>query len=171
MFAQAFVLIMGLTQVIPVNSIESLRSGYGMPSDHSQFMFFVATYGTLIVMAAERTRFTKASISLGLFITATIVAWSRVHMKVHSVDQIVAGALIGMALALAWHLFIVLLVRPKLFDFLQRSSLGRRLRIRDCAHVHDIVKLEYEAVMSCPGAVSFDDLSRTSETQIEKKIK
>ena len=64
---------------------------YGMPSAHSQSIFFSITYLWLVL---NSTRY----LILGLFLSALTV-YQRWKYKKHSVEQLITGALIGSGFA------------------------------------------------------------------------
>lgn len=66
-----------------------------MPSSHSQFMFFFAAFGTFWLLMRVRTKgrpelpkpwatALKLAASLGMFSVASVVAFSRVYLKVRA---------------------------------------------------------------------------------------
>eukprot|EP00611_Tribonema_gayanum_P028912 TRINITY_DN7587_c0_g1_i3.p1 TRINITY_DN7587_c0_g1~~TRINITY_DN7587_c0_g1_i3.p1 ORF type:complete len:208 (-),score=52.42 TRINITY_DN7587_c0_g1_i3:696-1319(-) len=70
--------------------------GSGMPSHHSEFMFFFATWCSLFL--ANRVtcdRMLRLLINAVLLIWPIAVAVSRVYLTCHTVRQVVAGALVG----------------------------------------------------------------------------
>ena len=67
-------------------------------------MFSAAIYPVLAYhLAAQgtRTRLVPLLAMLGGYVLALVIAWSRVHIEVHSVSEVVAGFALG-ALASAW---------------------------------------------------------------------
>ncbi|KAG5187857.1 phosphatidic acid phosphatase type 2/haloperoxidase [Tribonema minus] len=62
--------------------------GSGMPSHHSEFMFFFATWCSLFLA-------NRLLINAVLLIWPIAVAVSRVYLTCHTVRQVVAGALVG----------------------------------------------------------------------------
>jgi dolichyldiphosphatase len=88
-------------------------SGPGMPSNHSQFVFFTAAfwalhaYNTSAVQfntdtAAWRAALYRHLIAFSLVAAATGVAFSRVYLGYHYIDQVVVGSAAGLATGLAW---------------------------------------------------------------------
>jgi len=66
----------------------------GMPSNHALNGFAAAAFLSLALR--------RAAWSLALFMTAALVALSRVYLAKHFPSQVAAGALIGTAWGLAW---------------------------------------------------------------------
>jgi membrane-associated phospholipid phosphatase len=75
--------------------VSSDTANLGMPSGHTQAMFFLATYVTL---ARSSLKMPVAGCVL-LWLLAFAVAYGRVHYECHTHFQVVMGALIGTAWA------------------------------------------------------------------------
>jgi len=58
----------------------------GMPSGHSQNIFFLATFLAL---------YFKSSLKLGLFLVAIYGAYLRVEINCHTIPQVVVGSIMG----------------------------------------------------------------------------
>ena len=67
-------------------------SEFGMPSSHTQFMFFFATFGTLWLFRAVKSKptdilgaaaivFLKAVAAVALYATAAVVGYSRSYLR------------------------------------------------------------------------------------------
>ena len=84
----------------PVHSSPiAMRDDYGMPSSHSQFMFFLATRTTLLFWSQpSRRNFTR---SCTLFLLAAAVSYSRIINEHHFIEQVVVGAVVGTLLGFA----------------------------------------------------------------------
>ena len=80
--------------LFPVSNYDP-KSGYGMPSGHTQMAFIAATFWSLYIFekygSNDRTRL---SISL-LFIIASLIGVSRVVTGCHNILQIIVGAVLG----------------------------------------------------------------------------
>merc|ERR1712137_484767 len=83
----------------------SPKDGFGMPSAHSQFAFFLLTFVTLLLCWKWRTR-SKESITQLIFLWATAfaVCIGRVYLSYHTMSQVLVGVLVGCLLGLAWYL-------------------------------------------------------------------
>lgn len=82
-------------------------SSYGMPSDHSMFMFFITSYVILFLRSNPRLRRSSFAISaVSLIVTSCLVCFSRLYLGVHSVDQVSVGAGIGILLGCFWYLLV-----------------------------------------------------------------
>lgn len=76
---------------------------YGMPSAHSQFMGFFATYYLCMALykipLARCQKIVAAALLLAL---AVGVAFSRVYLYYHTIQQVIVGVLVGVGLGLAY---------------------------------------------------------------------
>lgn len=77
-----------------------LRSGYGMPSAHSQFMGFFATYLLLRLWLQWRgvCALKKSIASLIILVVSISVVFARVYLNYHNVEQVLVGSSIGCSL-------------------------------------------------------------------------
>ena len=84
-----------------------------MPSDHAQFMGFLALFPFLLYAFLSRTHPELAlppPASLIIFVLISIlVCYSRIAVGVHSTEQVVWGFLIGLAFSFVWYQIGVLL--------------------------------------------------------------
>ncbi|KAH8104305.1 PAP2-domain-containing protein [Phellopilus nigrolimitatus] len=86
--------------------VESLGSGYGFPSSHSQYMGYFASFLALHLFFRHRfvssgykalDRLFRAAMYAGLLAWAGIVCYSRLHLTYHTRTQIAWGAGVGVA--------------------------------------------------------------------------
>lgn len=131
-------------------------SPYAMPSDHAQFVFFLAAY---VALWSTRRWLVGAGWRLALvcvtFVWACVVSVSRVNLRYHTTAQVVAGAVLGAACGVSWFYFTERSLRPR-FSEIANTALARALLIRDCTHVNVITE-EYRAVARAEGAVTRRD--------------
>ena len=86
----------------------SHKKGYGMPSDHSQFMMFWLI-SIIVYFRAHPVlrRWFYISLSISNAILTASVMYSRYYLGVHSLEQIFVGSLSGLILGYTWtHLII-----------------------------------------------------------------
>jgi dolichyldiphosphatase len=79
-------------------------SNYGMPSDHSMFMFFIATHVISQMWddaALRRHSFIVSSI--GLLTLSGLIGYSRLFLGVHSLEQVIVGVVFGVVLGRVWY--------------------------------------------------------------------
>ena len=100
-----------LKQVIAQPRPDSLQQhhqiDYGMPSNHSQFIFFFTTYGILLIHHYIRLlpnhlkykTYIYTIIDFLLILLALLTSYSRISLGYHSNSQVIFGALIGISLA------------------------------------------------------------------------
>lgn len=74
-----------------------MKGSSGMPSGHTQAMFFLAMYVTLFHTSLR----VPLVFAIPLWIVAVAVGYSRVRYECHTVLQVVIGAVFGIALASA----------------------------------------------------------------------
>lgn len=85
----------------------SLSLGHGMPSAHSQFMGFFATYYICVVFLQVPGTFRyKLGASISMAASAVGVAFSRVYLQYHTTPQVVVGLAVGLVWGLIY--FVVL---------------------------------------------------------------
>lgn len=89
------------------------KKGYGMPSDHAQFMGFVACFAVLAYefLHQERPHIhlpPKISLLIPL-VVALFVCYSRLAIGVHSFEQVYLGFVFGALFALIWYYLGVIL--------------------------------------------------------------
>ncbi|RKP07038.1 phosphatidic acid phosphatase type 2/haloperoxidase, partial [Thamnocephalis sphaerospora] len=78
-----------------------LSDGYGMPSSHSQFMLYFATFTMLCL--PPRTR-GQLALVVFLYGTAVSVCYSRVYLGYHTAAQVLAGSSLGAVVGFGWYL-------------------------------------------------------------------
>ncbi|EED88364.1 dolichylpyrophosphate phosphatase, partial [Thalassiosira pseudonana CCMP1335] len=83
---------------------------YGMPSNHSCFAWFGATFVILYISSSAWKLFSKVwhhlhtSIAIVLFIGIALgCAYSRVYLGYHTANQVTAGSILGCALGVLWY--------------------------------------------------------------------
>nr|XP_053630448.1 dolichyldiphosphatase 1-like [Cherax quadricarinatus] len=94
-----------------------LYTEYGMPSSHSQMMWFFAVYSVLFLIF-------------------------RVYLLYHSWSQVLWGALVGVLLGCSWFMLTHLVLTP-LFPVIASWSVCERFMIRDTSLIPNILWFEY----------------------------
>ncbi|KAL6062570.1 Dolichyldiphosphatase 1 [Balamuthia mandrillaris] len=128
----------------------TFRTDYGMPSNHSQFMFFFAGYFLLLLLfrlRLKRHAFLWKSMIAGILLTAaTTVAYARVHFGHHTERQVIYGGWIGLLSAGLWFALTEVLMRGAgLHAWMEAWPLCRYFCIKDSSAVEDALWLEYQA--------------------------
>ena len=70
-------------------------TGYAMPSGHAGNSFLISTLLTFYVFKSKLKKPAKVLIAIIFNLVAIAIASSRVILRVHTIPQIIAGALIG----------------------------------------------------------------------------
>lgn len=137
---------------------------YGMPSNHAQFMGFLAGYVALWALLRWRASATRivhshhhhitSSVEKALFVAGVwtltaLVSFGRVYLGYHTPVQVVVGLAVGAVTAGLWFTTVELLMRPH-FSRVAAWPLAVVLRVRDCSHV-DTLAVEYVAVSRSKG--------------------
>ncbi|KAK6511556.1 hypothetical protein TWF481_000471 [Arthrobotrys musiformis] len=123
--------------------------GYGMPSSHTQFMFFFATYISLWI--AVRNKFlpkpVKSLLLLSLPALAVGVAWARVYLHYHTVKQVLVGSGAGVVIGLGWFVATALMrsiAGGKLWDFILENEIAKLFYVKDECTVVDLYRRDWE---------------------------
>lgn len=104
-------------------SILGTCDSHGMPSTHSQFMMFCASYALChylynrrVVRSMKRKKKTFEEMRVIstitvvehtiLWILALSVCIARVHLGYHSVSQVVVGGILGIVCGYLWYLYV-----------------------------------------------------------------
>jgi len=136
----------------PPGAIDLGKKSFGMPSDHSQFMLFFATYIVLMIMSKRidvKDLRWKVGLSVGLYSIAITVAYSRVYLGLHTWAQIVVGSVIGLISGWFWYCFVQKWYRStihqQVISPLIDSALGRYLCIKDNSLISkNLLEEEYQ---------------------------
>ncbi|KAL7617382.1 lipid phosphate phosphatase gamma [Lactuca sativa] len=118
---------------------------HGWPSSHSNYMFFFATYFTLLTYYKLEILFRKQMWIVGFVVwpLAVLTMYSRVYLGYHTVGQVFAGASLGLFLGGVWFWVVYCKIR-RCFPAIEESSIGRLLYLKDTSHIPNILEFEYE---------------------------
>ncbi|XP_072176724.1 dolichyldiphosphatase 1-like [Diadema setosum] len=127
-----------------------LRTEYGMPSSHSQFMWFFATYLILFIYIRLHQPNNNIFIeqvwrhlaAVGVAMLAFLVSFSRVYLMYHTPRQVVCGALLGVILAVPWFIITQVVLTP-LFPYLVSWPICEYFLIRDSTLIPNVLWFEY----------------------------
>lgn len=92
----------------PADALVQL-SDYAFPSGHSSVAFAIATFLIYKISKSKISRKLKIIYYVIIFLTAAAVAEYRLLIKVHTIDQVIVGALLGI---------VVTVLAIKIVDFL-----------------------------------------------------
>lgn len=134
----------------PCRGREALYTEYGMPSSHSQFMWFFATYAAFfllirihhVINSTVLDNAWKYVITLGLFWSALAVSYSRVYLQYHTLLQVVYGGLLGILLACIWFTVTQFVLTP-LFPTIAAWPISEFFMIRDSTLIPNVLWFEY----------------------------
>ncbi|KAI3696766.1 hypothetical protein L6452_29298 [Arctium lappa] len=118
---------------------------HGWPSSHSQYMFFFATYFTLVTYRKTGILFRTQNWMVGFVAwpLALFTMYSRVYLGYHTVSQVFAGASLGIFLGGLWF-WVVNAKISRFIVVIEESKIGRWLYIKDTSHIPNLLEFEYE---------------------------
>ncbi|EGZ21725.1 hypothetical protein PHYSODRAFT_313791 [Phytophthora sojae] len=124
-------------------------SGSGMPSAHSQFISFFASYSVAYTYSRLNShRYLEQCVAIvGCVVLAALTCYSRVRLGYHTKDQVAVGALVGAIVGFTWHL-LVSTVSPWLFPLVAQSRLAQLFYLRDVSHIPDLIVYQHELCYS-----------------------
>lgn len=93
-------------QLRPVDGVDLLEGATSFPSGHTMSAFALYTFAALNLPR-------KNWVSLSLLAIAVATGLSRMYLLQHFLKDVIAGALIGVVLATAWHLILLYLWKEK----------------------------------------------------------
>ncbi|KAA8516526.1 hypothetical protein F0562_016968 [Nyssa sinensis] len=128
----------------------------GWPSSHSQYMFFFATYFTLLTYYRIGVLSRKQMWIAGLVVwsLALLTMHSRVYLGYHTVAQVFAGATLGVVLGAVWF-WVVNSLLKKYFPVIEESAFGRMFYVKDTSHIPNVLKFEYDNARAARKHVSY----------------
>ncbi|KAH8034112.1 hypothetical protein HPB51_020129 [Rhipicephalus microplus] len=123
---------------------------FGMPSSHSQLMWFVATYLAFFVIvrlhhgnsSCPWENLWKCTVIICWFLLAGTVSYSRVYLEYHTWAQVCWGALIGSLLACLWFCLTQFILTP-LYPRIVSWHLSELLMLRDTTLIPNVMWFEY----------------------------
>ncbi|OVA08752.1 Phosphatidic acid phosphatase type 2/haloperoxidase [Macleaya cordata] len=91
--------------------ISTLRSDPGMPSSHAQSIFFAVIFAILSLV--KSVGFNEVTVTIGVLALAlsSYLSWLRVSQQLHTISQVVVGAILGTVCSIlwfqSWHVFVL----------------------------------------------------------------
>lgn len=119
------------------------KVGSGMPSSHTQFMFFFTTYCALFVfrrVTLEKPA-AKPVMAMGLETLSFLVGYSRCHLLYHTEEQVIVGGVLGALLGALWYGVVQTFLVPH-FPAAQNWGLLRTFHFKDTTHVPFLHRFE-----------------------------
>ncbi|ODM98747.1 Dolichyldiphosphatase 1 [Orchesella cincta] len=123
---------------------------YGMPSSHSQLMWFFAMYSAFFTLFRLHRypgkgfyyQLHKVGIILTVVTVAACVAYSRIYLMYHTWAQIGWGAVVGTLFATLWFVLTEYVFTPR-FQDIAAWPICEFLLIRDTTLIPNIMWFEY----------------------------
>lgn len=84
----------------------------------------------------------KGSLILGAEVTALLVAYSRVYLEYHTVEQVIVGGAIGRAFGAIWF-FLVHYIFSRYFAVITSWKASEFLMIRDYSPIPNVQLFQY----------------------------
>ncbi|RLN46050.1 hypothetical protein BBJ29_003382 [Phytophthora kernoviae] len=119
--------------------------GSGMPSAHSQFISYFASYAVAYTWSRLNShRYMEQCFTIvGAILLALLTCYSRVRLGYHTKDQVIVGALVGVLAGFTWHALISM-VSPWLFPLVAQSRVAQFFYLRDISHIPDLIVHQHE---------------------------
>jgi dolichyldiphosphatase len=126
-----------------------LGDGYGMPSSHSQFIWYFAVYGSLYMYRYIYLDHTvwKVLTSIAMFSLAILVAVSRIYLGYHTLNQVLIGSMVGTGYGALWYGVTRWVHSVGAIQWLVNTSIAKKLYLRDMSAVRNVARWEYEQYM------------------------
>eukprot|EP01113_Clastostelium_recurvatum_P015303 TRINITY_DN1849_c0_g1_i9.p1 TRINITY_DN1849_c0_g1~~TRINITY_DN1849_c0_g1_i9.p1 ORF type:complete len:229 (+),score=48.38 TRINITY_DN1849_c0_g1_i9:171-857(+) len=131
--------------------IAGVKTDYGLPSSHAQFMFFFAVFLSLALLKGKikfEWQALQSIVPVFLLTLAGLVTASRVYLQYHTTKQVLLGCAVGTGLGVAWFWITEAFLAPYIFPMLESSSIGRFFYLRDTSHIQHLARWEYENVIN-----------------------
>ena len=130
---------------VSIRDSTKLFEEYGMPSSHSQFMWFVSTYMALFVYVRLRHQESKLLKLLWVafcFVLSVLVTYGRIYLHYHTWAQVGWGMGIGASMALVWFALVHLVLTP-FFPWIVTFRVCEYLMIRDYTSIPNVMWFDY----------------------------
>lgn len=120
---------------------------FGMPSNHSQFIGYVACFVILfLTFKVKASKFEKVLLSLISILFAGTVAYSRTYLGYHTSDQVIIGLLIGIIFGIVWYVLYIYYFEG-LGKRIVKTRWAKLLLIRETSSVSNVALFEYQQYM------------------------
>ena len=115
---------------------DSQRSGYGMPSAHSQFMGFFFGYLLLRILYFWKfdSKLTKRGGILLLIISTVLTPVSRVVLGYHSIMQVTVGVVLGMFLGSSYFIVCQYIRRFGITEWIVNLPISKYMMVKDSSY-------------------------------------
>ncbi|CUM62516.1 uncharacterized protein PRCAT00000067001 [Priceomyces carsonii] len=128
---------------------------YGMPSAHSQFMGFFASYFICIILFKVHLTYRQKILGCtALSFISLLVAFSRVYLLYHTIPQVMVGCLIGTFLGLVYSIISSVVRDIGLVDWILGWPIVEFFYIKDSYyHNYQTFKHEYDCYLMSIGTL------------------
>lgn len=120
---------------------------YGMPSAHSQFMgFFAAYFICIFLFKMNHFSAIQKYVGCGILVSSgLLVAFSRVYLLYHTIQQVLVGVMFGALLGLVYFVIISIARDVGFIDFIISWPFVKFFYIKDTYfHSFQTFKMEYD---------------------------
>lgn len=134
------------------------HEGYGMPSNHAQFVgFFMACWLSHLLARWPYVRKTRKQfpwddfvLIVGTLMVGSGTCVSRIYLNYHTPMQVIVGLFVGTGFGTFWERFVIRqFLVPRVFTTLLQSTVGQTFFLRDLtAAVNDSASFEYDALVT-----------------------
>nr|ACO15252.1 Dolichyldiphosphatase 1 [Caligus clemensi] len=127
---------------------EEIFEEYGMPSSHSQYMWFFYFYFVLFIGFRIRHNFEplemiwKAASVFGLGALTALICYGRLYLQYHTLSQVLVGALVGIGFSSLWF-FLTQTLFSIYFPMIASWKVSELFLIRDTSLIPNIFWFEY----------------------------
>ncbi|XP_042603922.1 dolichyldiphosphatase 1 [Cyprinus carpio] len=133
----------------------SVTTEYGMPSSHSQFIwFFVVYFFLFLYLRMHQTNNARCVellwrhiLSIILLAVALSISYSRVYLLYHTWSQVIYGGVAGMVMGVVWFFITQELLTP-LFPKIAAWPISEFFLVRDTSLIPNILWFEYTVTRS-----------------------
>ncbi|XP_025112683.1 dolichyldiphosphatase 1-like isoform X3 [Pomacea canaliculata] len=137
----------------PKRGRDNLYTEYGMPSSHTQFMWFFATYMVFFISVRVYRNYNiiddlwKIAVCTLSFLAAAVVTYSRIYLEYHTVGQVLCGAVLGIVNGTLWFAVVQFVLTP-FFPLIAASPVGEFCMVRDSTLIPHVLWFEYTSSRS-----------------------
>ncbi|CAH0394355.1 unnamed protein product [Bemisia tabaci] len=140
-----------------LRNVNNLYNEYGMPSSHSQFIWFFASYMAYFIFLRlhlhsrndsidpSKEYIGKSVVALGCIVLALVVSYSRIYLQYHTWRQVTYGAFTGIFFGSFWFGIVHIFLTP-LFPIVVSWKIAEFLLIRDTTLIPNILWFEYTII-------------------------
>lgn len=120
------------------------RQDPGMPSNHSQFIFFFCSYWIFYFFSEPRfqERIYTWLMIIAIAAGSMITCYSRLYLGYHTFEQVAAGIVFGVVCGITWRLAYNYVFAHRLKCW-QHNTLCQYVYLRDTSHIPNLLAYSY----------------------------